>query len=505
MAIYEELDLRRLKKADAIAKKELIEKYAESLVQGNAALFIGSGISVGLGADDWQSLLKGAADKLGFDLKTTKERLPDIIQYWINEEPEYNRPALFDDIKSRLEARDLEKDEYENSVYNYICHLPIKVIWTTNYDTLIESAYDRLAPDKTYETIQADQDILDLDGTEDVRIYKMHGSVATKDDNLIISTDDYIRYEREHKFFLESLKADLLQKTFLFVGFSFNDPNVRHILRALKLNLEDLRRGHQARLKRHFLILYSNIRSFKDEQTYVAERARLEDLRRYNIRSVRVYEKKESGPIKDILIKLKRRTFRKNVVLAGSSRSGTWGDLPKLSSAFGVSLIQNDREYVLHTCYGNGVGCTAIEGALQQCSQLFVLDPNSRVKVWPTYETEGMTEDQKKKLRLNRSVMVRTASVCVFFGGIKGTLEEFDIARSCGKFCIPVAFTGGITGKKIYAETMMHFDKMCDLYDVDEKHRTNVRHNLKSFENPQSTETVVKKIQEIIDIVHDRQ
>jgi len=49
-----------------------------------------------------------------------------------------------------------------------------------------------------------------------------HGAVLTK--------QDYEIYDLEKQLFTDSLTSDFIEKTLLFVGFSFSEPNVERIL-----------------------------------------------------------------------------------------------------------------------------------------------------------------------------------------------------------------------------------------------------------------------------------
>lgn len=60
-------------------------------------------------------------------------------------------------------------------------------------------------------------------------VYKMHGD-AGNPANAVITKDDYELYEYRRPLFWTALKGDLISKTFLFVGFSFEDPNMDYIL-----------------------------------------------------------------------------------------------------------------------------------------------------------------------------------------------------------------------------------------------------------------------------------
>ena len=67
----------------------------------------------------------------------------------------------------------------------------------------------------------------------DAVIYKMHGDVSQVH-KAVITRDDYEKYELTHSLFTTALQGDLVSKTFLFIGFSFNDPNLNYILSRIE-------------------------------------------------------------------------------------------------------------------------------------------------------------------------------------------------------------------------------------------------------------------------------
>ena len=57
----------------------------------------------------------------------------------------------------------------------------------------------------------------------------MHGDFS-QPRNAVLTKEDYETYNEHRALFSEKLKGDLIEKTFLFLGFSFTDPNVDYIL-----------------------------------------------------------------------------------------------------------------------------------------------------------------------------------------------------------------------------------------------------------------------------------
>jgi hypothetical protein len=147
----------------------------------------------------------------------------------------------------------------------------------------------------------------------DVTIYKMHGDKSIPAE-AILTKEDYETYNTTRELFTIALKGDLAKRTFLFLGFSFADPNVMYILGRVKQLLETNSRKHYCILKAPTPDDYED----KEAGEYQCKRFShwLDDLRRYNIQPVLI-ERYEEGP--EILTELNRRSHLRDVFISGSA------------------------------------------------------------------------------------------------------------------------------------------------------------------------------------------
>src|SRR5947208_3360181 len=83
----------------------------------------------------------------------------------------------------------------------------------------------------------------------DAVVYKMHGDAKHPHD-AVVTKDDYEAYNTKRQLFSTALQGDLVSKTFLFLGFSFTDPNLDYILSRIRVLLGENRRDHYCLLKR---------------------------------------------------------------------------------------------------------------------------------------------------------------------------------------------------------------------------------------------------------------
>lgn len=205
--------------------KHFITKFSSEIEEGNAAIFAGAGLSVSAGYVDWKGLLKPLAKKLGLDIDKEHD-LVSIAQYHCNE-----------DSGGRHELNELLINNFcsgheitEN--HRILARLPTRTFWTTNYDRLIEKSLEdaRKIPDVKYT-------INHLTLTKAKRnavVYKMHGDVENPNEAVLIK-DDYEKYHKNYEPFITALSGDLVSKTFLFIGFSFSDPNLDYILSRIRI------------------------------------------------------------------------------------------------------------------------------------------------------------------------------------------------------------------------------------------------------------------------------
>lgn len=208
-----------------------IEAICGHFAQRTAVLFLGAGINHGvknatgqtfpLGNDLAQSIAKDLLSLSQSNL--TLQDAAEIARYDLGNE------ALNEYIFKKFESY------VPDSVHLAIAQLPWDVIYTTNYDLLIESAFASpvITPTGTIRAVCCNSIDLTRFTEDDIIYYKLHGSIDianTKHGRLILTKDDYRHYQRNRKPLFTRLGSDLLRKTMVFIGYSFADDNFRSIL-----------------------------------------------------------------------------------------------------------------------------------------------------------------------------------------------------------------------------------------------------------------------------------
>jgi hypothetical protein len=110
---------------------------------------------------------------------------------------------------------------------------------TTNYDGLIRRALQAIGHAGGWaDAGNSDSEIRKLSGDVDHLIWHVHGAVShdPADYRMVITEEDYDRLYLEGSRAANQLKSLLIQKRVVFVGFSFDDAELKRLLRIAALH-----------------------------------------------------------------------------------------------------------------------------------------------------------------------------------------------------------------------------------------------------------------------------
>lgn len=428
--------------------ESFIKEFVGDLAENNVAVFAGAGMSKSAGFVNWADLLRDIATELG--LSVDKEHdLISLAQYHVNESRGKARIN-----KKVLEEFAQEAEATEN--HRILARLPVITFWTTNYDNLIEDSLK--AANKVVDIKHQVKQLANTRPKRDVVIYKMHGDVHHPAD-AIITKEQYESYYKTHEPFITTLSGDLISKTFLFIGFSFTDPNLDYVLSRLNIQFGENSRQHYCFIKKQ------NKGSDDDELfKYKLRKQQLmvNDLMRYKIKAILV---EEYSDITEILKEIERRYRKKTVFISGSAEEyGPWN---RSEAQVFIHLLSRNivsAGFRIVNGFGWGVGSAVINGALEAVytrPEKYSED-QLIMKPFPQFETgekklPDLWEDYRQR-------MISLAGIAVFIFGNKndgkgniilasGVKREFEISISQGLIPIPVATTGYAT-KEIYDEIL---------------------------------------------------
>ncbi|PEQ56968.1 SIR2 family protein [Bacillus cereus] len=443
--------------------KGFIKNFTEDLIDGNVAVFGGAGLSVGAGAVSWKELLREAANDIGIDVDKEYD-LVSVAQYIYNESN--SRTKITKLIKNHIQ----KKGEITEN-HRVLVNLPIKTFWTTNYDEYIEKSFEQ--NNKLYDVKKSVQDLSSEVRNSEVTIYKMHGDINRAHDAVLIK-DDYEVYDKKNELFTQALKGDLISKTFLFIGFSFDDPNLENILSRVRVMLEGNTRTHYCFFKEIHKKDYE-FQKIKNKKARIKawEYARnkqylkIKDLERYGIKAILV---KEYSDITSILKKIEQIYLSKNIFISGSFDDIQEYRIEGKVESFVENLAKrlHEEDYRITSGYGMGIGSLVITGVLRgsKITGKENLDRNLSLKPFPLH----IIDEKEREItwRKYREDMLKNCGTAIFLLGNKkndgklqladGVKKEFEIAKSQGISLIPIGATGYVS-KECFKDICTNFNQ----------------------------------------------
>lgn len=440
-----------------------VKKFSKAIQDGNAAVFAGAGTSVDAGFVNWKKLVEPFAIEIDLDIEKETD-LIGLTQYYINKKR--SRGPVNQEIINQFSNK-----HEETEVMNLLTRLPISTYWTTNYDKVIETG---LSKNNRRGDIKKKIDDLAVSMPDsDAIVYKMHGDVDSPQE-AVISKDDYERYSDKNSLFVTALRGDLVSKTFLFVGFSFEDPNLESILGKIKILLGENTRDHYCIQKKVSEQGYEN----KDEYNYakIKQELKIEDLKRYGICTVLVDDYSE---IPKLVLKIEEEYLKNTIFISGSisDYNENWSQekVNQFCYSLSGSLVSKDHKII--SGFGLGVGSSVINGALDEIYKNKYRHVSEHLGLFPFPQHDDGGKSLVERWTENREQMISEAGVCIFIFGNKldngevvianGMLEEFQIAKKRGKIIIPIGSTG-FAAKKIFDEMKKSGDYpyLNDYWDV---------------------------------------
>jgi len=428
--------------------EQFIKDYLKEIEENNAAIFAGAGLSAASGHVDWKTLLKDFADELDLDIEKEYD-LVSLAQYHLNKNAN-NRHALNDKI-----ANEFHHGKSPNANHEILARLPISTYWTTNYDKLIEKSLENVG--KIVDVKYTTQHLAKTIHGRDAIVYKMHGDVEHPDE-AIISKDQYEKYYDTHGAYINTLSGDLVSKTFLFIGFSFTDPNLDYVLSRIRVTFKNNQRKHYC--------VFREVKKEKDESTEdfeyrkIKQSLAINDLLRFNIHVLLVSEYSE---ITAILSEIENRFKRKTIYISGSAHEyGKWGSdvSEKFISELSKALIKSGFRIV--SGFGLGVGSSVINGVLEEV----YLDKKEKLKDQLLLRPFPQGKIGKVQWDAYRKDMISYAGISLFIFGNKlekgkltlagGVRREFEISREQGVLVVPLGSTGYVA-KELWEEVQADY------------------------------------------------
>lgn len=433
-----------------------VDIYAEAIRDENAAIFAGAGLSIPAGLVDWSALMRDIARDVGLSVDKETDLL-SVAQFHVNERG--GRHGINQALITEFAERSKLTTNHE-----ILAALPIRTYWTTNYDTLLEEALRRAR--KRVDVKTTENSLATTLPRRDAVVYKMHGDIALAD-QAVITRDDYEAYSTTRSLFGTALQGDLISKTFLFIGFSFSDPNLSYLLSRIRLLLGQNRRDHYCLLRR----VQRGDFSSQSDYDYARGRQDLQvrDLRRYGIQGLLVDSYDEYTAV---LRKVAARFRRRRVFVSGSAATyAPWSenDGQDMLRLLGARLIEQELDMV--TGFGLGTGAYLLNGVLESLERSGTHSLHDRVTLRPFPQGIADPVVRAARWREYRRDMIATAGIALFVFGNRnvpgggdielasGIHEEFELAKQAGLVLVPVGGTGYVA-RALHEQVMQGYDAL---------------------------------------------
>jgi hypothetical protein len=251
-------------------------KFEEAVKERRLVPFIGAGFSKNVHKDfpNWSEVVTKSAELLEYDA--------DIL----STQGDYLQIAEYLSIKRRLGdlynvlAKQIDNDSYDvmgSRAHLLLPYLDVQSIFTTNWDSWIERGFENQKV--PYSKIITNADFIfprtyrprfggavtplyPPSAVKSIRqkfkettIVKYHGDFADHDSIVFRESHYYDRLDFEHPLDIK-LRAEIIGRSVLFIGYSFSDPNVRYIWHKLNKAMQDINAGET--IKSYFVTHLNN-------------------------------------------------------------------------------------------------------------------------------------------------------------------------------------------------------------------------------------------------------
>ncbi|WP_130734473.1 SIR2 family protein [Flavobacterium sp. J27] len=182
-------------------------------------IFAGAGISIDAGAPSWWKLIDEIKNEL--DLPENENDFLKIPQIYYNERQE---KEYVEKIRTILRHKKLK----HNEIHEEILELNPEHILTTNFEDLLEQVINKKS--LPYSVVKEDKDLPYSYNTK--LLVKIHGDLDNS--NFVLKEDDYLNYSFNHPLIEAFIKSIFATKVVLFIGYSYNDNNLKQIIQNVR-------------------------------------------------------------------------------------------------------------------------------------------------------------------------------------------------------------------------------------------------------------------------------
>ncbi|MFW5804144.1 MAG: SIR2 family protein, partial [bacterium] len=209
-------------------EKELFSLF-ETIFQGNSILFLGAGASVGESGRKYLSkeIIDYYEEYLGYSLD--EKNITSFVDV-LSADPNFNRNHFDNEVEKMLRKYELTE------AHKTMASIPWKEIITTNYDLLVEQAFDEVKDTSKHlfeiKAIRAKNEYNYRTSADEIKLIKLNGCISDKGKYpLAFSSDDFTSISGYYKIVLNDLKNLSGKISLISAGYSFSDDFGTELLR----------------------------------------------------------------------------------------------------------------------------------------------------------------------------------------------------------------------------------------------------------------------------------
>ncbi|MCX6029944.1 MAG: SIR2 family protein [Chloroflexi bacterium] len=198
------------------------------LADGEVTAFVGAGMSAGASLPGWYDLIAELTARIGYELPPPKwatgDALIEAAQAYVNSQGLH---GLISFLKDRLDTT----GKSPSAAHYALARLPIALVFTANFDDLLERAYRDTG--KRVEVVTRDASIPFMRrGPGTVNIVKLYGDLD-QPDTLVLAREQYDAFFLQRPQMVKLLETSVATSDMLYLGWSHGDPYFKMIFGEL--------------------------------------------------------------------------------------------------------------------------------------------------------------------------------------------------------------------------------------------------------------------------------
>ncbi|SHG94773.1 NAD-dependent protein deacetylase, SIR2 family [Flavobacterium micromati] len=202
------------------------KKYIQTIISANndnsLAVFVGAGISKSsetktVKLPSWNDLIEDLKDELEIENESDFLKIAQLYYLAFGEFIYYKKLKEY-----------FPEHISPSIIHKLIFDINPHVIITTNWDSLLEKTIQENA--YIYDVVCSDIDL--VKSSLQNKLIKMHGDF--KNHNIVFKEDDYLKYNLLFPLVENYVKSILSTHTVVFIGYSYNDTNLKQIVKWIQ-------------------------------------------------------------------------------------------------------------------------------------------------------------------------------------------------------------------------------------------------------------------------------